>query len=124
MVDALNVISIFIFTLLITLICCLVILICIVLLQCLCFSQTNQENNQENIELEEHEINIEDLSKHIINVEHPIIPKNHCIICLGDFEENDNLCTLKYCEHTYHKDCIKRWIYEKPICPLCQIVVI
>jgi hypothetical protein len=108
--------------------CFLLVVILLIIFQFIffCFGYEEQEyqEEQEDIELEEHKIDIEDLSKHVINVEHPIIPKDSCVICLGDFEENDTLCTLKYCEHTYHKHCIKNWIYEKPICPLCQIVII
>lgn len=98
-------------------------------------SENNEENNEDEDEDEENneneennnielQINIQDLSKHIQNIEHPIIPKDCCVICLGDFEENDTLCTLKYCVHTYHKHCIKKWIFEKPKCPLCQTYII
>jgi hypothetical protein len=51
------------------------------------------------------------------------IINKECAICITD--NNSNSISLK-CNHTYHNDCIKPWIYEctkqekQPKCPLCN----
>ena len=43
-----------------------------------------------------------------------------CAICLGDFEENDKIKTLR-CGHFFHSDCVDPWlINEKALCPVCR----
>jgi hypothetical protein len=41
-----------------------------------------------------------------------------CRICLLDYEEVDELCTLP-CAHLFHKDCIQQWLSSNSTtCPL------
>ena len=41
-----------------------------------------------------------------------------CRICLLEYEEDDELCTLP-CSHLFHKDCIKEWLSSNSTaCPL------
>ena len=39
-----------------------------------------------------------------------------CTICM----ENNTDCMLRGCLHKFHKNCITRWLKEKPCCPLCN----
>ncbi|XP_004287484.1 PREDICTED: E3 ubiquitin-protein ligase At4g11680-like [Fragaria vesca subsp. vesca] len=41
-----------------------------------------------------------------------------CCICLGEFEEGHERAELHRCKHTYHRECIDRWL-PKP-CPICR----
>lgn len=43
----------------------------------------------------------------------------HCSICLGEYEECEELCTLP-CGHVYHNDCIGSWCSNHTRCPLCN----
>jgi len=46
-----------------------------------------------------------------------------CTVCQCDFEERDIVKILP-CEHSFHEDCIKRWLMtEKNECPMCRGVV-
>jgi len=42
-----------------------------------------------------------------------------CVICQEDFMLKP-LSTELYCGHKYHKNCIRKWVCEKPTCPLCN----
>ncbi|KAF8707113.1 hypothetical protein HU200_030348 [Digitaria exilis] len=39
-----------------------------------------------------------------------------CALCLLDFVEEDRLRAMP-CSHTFHQDCIFRWLH---VCPLCR----
>nr|CAD2125467.1 unnamed protein product [Meloidogyne enterolobii] len=43
-----------------------------------------------------------------------------CSICHSRLQF-DNVFTLKNCNHTYHQDCITRWITGSQTCPRCQV---
>ena len=53
----------------------------------------------------------------IENVE--VTDEDFCCICLNDFNDKNNIKTLK-CNHFFHSDCIYQWIHEKKLCPLCK----
>jgi len=40
-----------------------------------------------------------------------------CNICLGNFEEGEQLRTLP-CAHTFHQPCIDKWLQMNKICPI------
>jgi len=44
----------------------------------------------------------------------------HCSICLGEYEEGENLVCLP-CKHLYHEDCIASWCSNHIRCPLCNL---
>lgn len=48
--------------------------------------------------------------------------ENECIICYEDYKVGDKVKIL-YCDHMYHKKCIKRWFKESIKCPLCNLAV-
>ncbi|XP_027075806.2 uncharacterized protein [Coffea arabica] len=41
-----------------------------------------------------------------------------CVVCQCEYENGETIGTLE-CRHEYHADCIKRWLMEKNVCPLC-----
>lgn len=43
-----------------------------------------------------------------------------CAICLGDFEEGEQLRELPECLHSYHVACIDMWLYSHSSCPMCR----
>ena len=45
--------------------------------------------------------------------------KDICIICQEDYSTN-NKGAIMYCNHTFHKSCLKTWFNERPCCPLCN----
>ncbi|CAK62937.1 unnamed protein product (macronuclear) [Paramecium tetraurelia] len=44
----------------------------------------------------------------------------NCYICLEDITENNKI--LK-CSHSFHEDCIQKWLKVKQTCPLCQSLI-
>ena len=52
-----------------------------------------------------------------------------CSICTGEYNEKDYIialpCDLRYLvdifRHCFHSACIKKWLENKTVCPLCRI---
>eukprot|EP00559_Dactyliosolen_fragilissimus_P005706 CAMPEP_0184856060 /NCGR_PEP_ID=MMETSP0580-20130426/1215_1 /TAXON_ID=1118495 /ORGANISM="Dactyliosolen fragilissimus" /LENGTH=140 /DNA_ID=CAMNT_0027350831 /DNA_START=164 /DNA_END=586 /DNA_ORIENTATION=- len=42
-----------------------------------------------------------------------------CSICLGEYENGDDLTRLP-CQHTYHTQCVDAWCSNHVRCPLCN----
>ena len=42
-----------------------------------------------------------------------------CAICLKEFEENEDLI-FTTCKHMYHEECLRKWLIERQVCPLCK----
>lgn len=42
-----------------------------------------------------------------------------CPICLGRYENNDELRELP-CSHFFHKECVDKWLKINAVCPLCK----
>ncbi|XP_031498346.1 RING-H2 finger protein ATL66 [Nymphaea colorata] len=43
-----------------------------------------------------------------------------CAICLSVFREDQKVKVLPGCDHSFHPDCIDKWLSEQPSCPLCR----
>ncbi|GLJ55619.1 hypothetical protein SUGI_1194510 [Cryptomeria japonica] len=43
-----------------------------------------------------------------------------CVICLCEFEEDEQVVALKPCHHNFHVDCIRKWLKCKLRCPTCN----
>lgn len=43
-----------------------------------------------------------------------------CVICLGVIEEGEKVRILPKCDHTFHVECIDRWLGLRSTCPLCR----
>ncbi|XP_045809910.1 RING-H2 finger protein ATL1-like [Trifolium pratense] len=43
-----------------------------------------------------------------------------CAVCLGDFEEGEELRTMPECLHSFHVLCIDMWLHSHLSCPICR----
>ncbi|KAJ1412456.1 Zinc finger, RING-type [Sesbania bispinosa] len=43
-----------------------------------------------------------------------------CAVCLGDFEEGEEVKTLPLCMHSFHVPCIDMWFHSHSTCPVCR----
>ena len=46
-------------------------------------------------------------------------PSTECTICQCIIGENE-VAVVTPCKHAFHDSCLRRWMQEKPICPLCR----
>ena len=42
-----------------------------------------------------------------------------CCVCQEEFKNEDDIGSLD-CGHDYHTDCIKQWLMQKNLCPICK----
>lgn len=45
-----------------------------------------------------------------------------CAICLQNYKEKEVL-TILFCDHSFHKDCVKIWLEKNNNCPVCRKVL-
>lgn len=45
---------------------------------------------------------------------------DNCAICQDPIEEGQEVCTLNYCVHTFHQECIRPWFENHVTCPTCR----
>ncbi|CAM8910954.1 hypothetical protein QQ045_032123 [Rhodiola kirilowii] len=43
-----------------------------------------------------------------------------CSVCLGEFQDDENLRLLPKCSHAFHISCIDTWLQSHASCPLCR----
>nr|KAJ0219152.1 hypothetical protein LSAT_V11C300129200 [Lactuca sativa] len=43
-----------------------------------------------------------------------------CVVCQEEYEAGLTIGTLK-CGHVYHEKCIKKWLVQKNLCPICSL---
>ncbi|XP_057980844.1 RING-H2 finger protein ATL66 [Malania oleifera] len=43
-----------------------------------------------------------------------------CCICLSTYQDGDKVKVLPECCHSYHCECVDRWLKTQPSCPLCR----
>ena len=48
--------------------------------------------------------------------------KTQCKICLTDFDDDDRLRALP-CTHSFHQQCIDKWLETKAECPICKLQI-
>ena len=88
---------------------------------------TVSENKiKDNSKVEDHNLPTENVATSVTLVQAQD-PKNilnlsseegKCIICLGDYEVDEQLKVLP-CNHHFHKHCIDEWLHIQKTCPLC-----
>ncbi|XP_030527613.1 E3 ubiquitin-protein ligase RING1-like isoform X2 [Rhodamnia argentea] len=47
-----------------------------------------------------------------------------CSVCLGEFEDGENLRLLPKCSHSFHAPCIDTWLRSHKNCPLCRAPIV
>ncbi|KAH7447610.1 hypothetical protein KP509_01G113700 [Ceratopteris richardii] len=45
---------------------------------------------------------------------------SECIICLIEFEDDDNCRLLPKCRHSFHAECVDKWFLSHISCPMCR----
>lgn len=48
---------------------------------------------------------------------------DRCVICQIEYEKYEKLVALFPCQHSYHTDCITKWLQIKKTCPICSTEV-
>ncbi|XP_006658292.2 RING-H2 finger protein ATL70-like [Oryza brachyantha] len=43
-----------------------------------------------------------------------------CPVCLESYGERDVLRVLPACGHLFHRECIFKWLRQRPTCPVCR----
>ena len=57
-----------------------------------------------------------------LEVMHEIGHSETCTICLGDYEDAEQLRLLP-CGHCFHAECVDAWLQINRICPMCKVDV-
>jgi len=47
-----------------------------------------------------------------------------CSICIEEFHEGEELKMMPECKHTFHHNCIKRWVQNHNNCPYCRRTIL
>ncbi|KAL2541778.1 RING-H2 finger protein ATL66 [Abeliophyllum distichum] len=45
---------------------------------------------------------------------------SECCICLGIFQDGDEVKVLPRCHHCFHSVCVDKWLTTQSSCPLCR----
>ncbi|CAM0882219.1 unnamed protein product [Alopecurus aequalis] len=73
----------------------------------------------------------DEITRNLRKVKHPAFDSSFrfpaevekkCSICQEEFEANDEMGRL-HCGHSYHVYCIKQWLSQKNVCPVCKTAV-
>lgn len=56
---------------------------------------------------------------------HTAVCKNdsECAICLNDTIKDKDIIKKLYCNHTFHKKCINKWLKINNTCPFCRTYI-
>ncbi|KAK1265507.1 RING-H2 finger protein ATL8 [Acorus gramineus] len=103
--------------------------------QCCLVSNTQSPNNHHhhpNSIFEEEHPSIESESRGLPSATIqciPTIPSSQssnpdCAVCQNDFTSNERVRYLNRCRHSFHIDCIDKWLREHSTCPLCRQCVV
>ncbi|XP_020271886.1 E3 ubiquitin-protein ligase Arkadia-like [Asparagus officinalis] len=77
-----------------------------------------EEIGNVNTGLEEESIT-KNLKTSLYNSQTEYLPPNQCMICQEELKENEIIGILD-CGHNYHEKCIKEWLLNKNLCPICK----
>ncbi|XP_020879231.1 RING-H2 finger protein ATL7-like [Arabidopsis lyrata subsp. lyrata] len=52
------------------------------------------------------------------------VKDSQCSVCLADYQAEEKLQQMPACGHTFHMECIDRWLTSHTTCPLCRLSLI
>jgi len=90
-------------------------------------SNNNIKNAQEYLNImNENKAKIDNLFKtellsKLYNKNNTIDNCYNCFICKENFEDNSSIVVTTKCNHTFHKLCLKNWVYKNILCPKCPV---
>lgn len=58
-------------------------------------------------------------SKYFLTIREDQADQEPCSVCQEEYKEGDDLGTLD-CGHDFHTECVKQWLAQKNICPICK----
>ncbi|KAK4430340.1 E3 ubiquitin-protein ligase MBR2 [Sesamum alatum] len=47
-----------------------------------------------------------------------------CVVCQDDLCQENRMIGVVDCGHEYHESCIRQWLQQKNICPLCKTIAL
>ena len=47
-------------------------------------------------------------------------PRTECPICLSEINPDTEVAVTTPCNHSFHEACLRRWMQEQSICPMCR----
>lgn len=47
-----------------------------------------------------------------------------CTICICEIEDGETCWELTACNHTFHAECIQKWLKKSRTCPLCRTSIL
>lgn len=47
-------------------------------------------------------------------------PHTECPICLSEINTDNEVAVITPCNHAFHEACLRRWMVEQSICPMCR----
>ncbi|XP_020221172.1 RING-H2 finger protein ATL54 [Cajanus cajan] len=53
-----------------------------------------------------------------------LIEGTECVVCLSEFQEDENLRLLPKCHHAFHLPCIDTWLRSHTNCPMCRAPIV
>ncbi|CAO2826811.1 unnamed protein product [Amaranthus hypochondriacus] len=63
---------------------------------------------------------LKELPCHVILDINNAIDNVCCTICLQDLELGDTARCLPHCGHTFHQNCVDKWLVTRGSCPVCR----
>lgn len=53
-----------------------------------------------------------------------LVKETECLVCLGEFQQEESLRLLPKCSHAFHVPCIDTWLRSHKTCPLCRAPIV
>lgn len=53
-----------------------------------------------------------------------LVKETECLVCLGEFQQEESLRLLPKCSHAFHLPCIDAWLRTHKTCPLCRTPIV
>ncbi|WVZ06866.1 hypothetical protein V8G54_020212 [Vigna mungo] len=53
-----------------------------------------------------------------------LVKETECLVCLGEFQQEESLRLLPKCSHAFHVPCIDTWLRSHKTCPLCRTPIV